>query len=98
MVEGKEKKVWAEADFGRLYRHLCIALQLKRCLPCKHYSACTIMLLSKVFFRKVLVKDACPEKFSQYLIIKGCVITKVTKVGPLNNEWVCNYGLVPNNV
>ena len=41
------------------------------------------------------MKDACPEKFSQCLIIKGCVIAKV---GPPNNEWVCNDGLVPNNV
>ena len=43
------------------------------------------------------MKDAFPEKFSQCLIIiiKGCVIAKV---GPPNNEWVCNDGLVPNNV
>ena len=41
------------------------------------------------------MKDASPEKFSQCLIIMGCVIAKV---GPPNNEWVCNNGLVPNNV
>lgn len=25
-------------------------------------------------------------------------VCNVEKVGPLNNEWVCIYGLVPNNV
>ena len=47
--EGKEKKKSGNvADVVQLYRHLCVAHQLKRCLPCKHYSACQTMLLPKV--------------------------------------------------
>ena len=44
MGEGKEKKVWDEAHFVWLYKHICIALQLKRCLPRKRFSAFHIML------------------------------------------------------
>ena len=41
------------------------------------------------YLRKVLVKDACPEKFSWCLI---------EKVGPHNNEWVPNNDWqVPND-
>ena len=42
--EGKEKKVWDEAHFVWLYKHLCIALQLKRCLLHKRFSAFRTML------------------------------------------------------
>ena len=49
------------------------------------------------------MKGACPEKFSQCLIVNGCLIEKVV---PDNNELVLNNdrlipnndGLVPNNV
>ena len=42
------------------------------------------------------MKDAWPKKFSQYLIINGCLIVKL---GLDDNEVVCdNDGLVPNNV
>ena len=78
-----------------LYKHLCVALQLKRCLPCNHYSASHTKLLPKVL-GKVPEKDACPEKFSLCLIIDGCPIAKVV---PDSNEWVLNnVGLGPNNV
>ena len=53
------------------------------------------MLLPKVL-RKMLVKDACLEKFNQCLIIKGYLRTKVV---PDDNELMLNNdGLVPNNV
>ena len=42
--EGKEKKVWDEAHFVWLYKHLCIALQLKRRLLRKRFSAFHTML------------------------------------------------------
>ena len=49
VVEGKEeKKSENMADVVQLYMHLCIALQLKSCLPLKHYSACYTMLLPKI--------------------------------------------------
>ena len=42
------------------------------------------------------MKDACPEKFNQCLIINGCLKAKVV---PHNNEWVHNNdGLVLNDV
>ena len=42
------------------------------------------------------MKDACPEKFSGCLIIKGCLIAIVE---PYDNEWLPNNdGLVPNSV
>ena len=45
---------------------------------------------------KVLVKDACLEKFNQCLIINGYLIAKVV---PDDNELVLNnnIGQVPNN-
>ena len=47
------------------------------------------------YLRKVLVRGACPEKFSQCLIVNGCLIAKVV---PDNNELVPYIdGLVPNN-
>ena len=45
---------------------------------------------------KVLVKDACLEKFNQCLIINGYLIAKVV---PDDNELVLNNnGLLPNNI
>ena len=49
-----------------------------------------------------MVKDACLRRFSQGLIVNGCLIAKVV---PDNNELVLNNdeqvpnnaGLVPNN-
>ena len=83
------------ADVVWLYRHLCVALQLKRRFPRKHHSACYTILLLKVL-RKMLVKDACLEKFNQCLIINGYLIAKVV---PDDNELVLNNnGLVPNNI
>ena len=82
-------------DVVWLYRHLCVALQLKRRFPRKHRSAYYTMLLLKVL-GKMLVKDACLEKFNQCLIINGYLIAKVV---PDDNELVLNNnGLVPNNV
>ena len=49
-----------KADVVWLNRHLCIALQLKKCLPHKHYSACHTSS-SPRYMGKVLVKDACLE-------------------------------------
>ena len=44
----------------------------------------------------MLVKDACLEKFNQFLIINGYLIAKVV---PDDKELVLNNnGLVPNNV
>ena len=83
------------ADVAWLYRHLCVALRLKRRFPRKHHSACHTMLLSKVL-GKMLVKDACLEKFNQCLIINGYLIAKFV---PDDNELVLkNNGLMPNNV
>ena len=49
------------------------------------------------------MKDACSEKFSQCLIINGCLIAKVVSTNdglvPNNDKSVpSNDGLVPNNV
>ena len=78
-----------------LNRHLCVALQLKRRFPRKHYSACYTMLLPKVL-RKMIVKDARLENFNQCLIINGYLRAKVV---PDDNELMLNNdGLVPNNV
>ena len=82
-------------DVVWFYRHLRVVLQLKRHFPRKHYSACHTMLLSKVL-GKMLVKDACLEKFNQCVIIDGYLIAKVV---PDDNELVLNNdGIVLNNV
>ena len=45
---------------------------------------------------KVLVKDACLEKFNQCLIMNGYLLAKVV---PDDNELVLNNnGLLPNNI
>ena len=62
-------------------------------------SALHTMLLP---FGKGVVKDACLRKFSQCLIVNGCLIAKVVldtnELVPNNDEQVPNNdGLVPNN-
>ena len=94
--EGKEEK-----SLGTRQR-LCSFTDIFASLPsCRSVSLAIITQLatqcsSPRYLGKVLVKDACPEKFSGCLIIKGCPIAKVE---PHNNDWVPNNdGLVPNNV
>ena len=68
---------------------------LKRRFPCKHHSACHTMLLSKAL-GKMLMKDACLEKFNQCFIINGYLIAKFvpddSELTPNNNN-----GLMLNN-
>ena len=72
-------------------------VHLKGCFP-----QFTTQCSSLRYFGKVLVKGAYLKKFSQCLIVNGCLIAKVV---PDNNELVCNNdeqvpnndGLVPND-
>lgn len=101
-MRGRRKKVWDEVDIVWLYRHFCIALQLKRCRPHTHFSACHAVLLTR-YLAKVLVKGACLEKFYHCPIMSGCLTAKVTPDDiervPNNDGLVPNNdGLVPNNV
>ena len=52
VVEGKEKKSLGMRQMLCGFTDIFALLQLKRCLPCKYYSACYTMLLPKVLGKR----------------------------------------------
>ena len=88
---GNEWRAWGELGEGEKKVHL------KKWLP-QLSTQCSFPR----YFGKGVVKDACLRKFSQGLIVNGCLIAKVVldnnELVPNNDEQMPNNdGLVPNN-